>query len=98
AVFLFSQAEDGIQHATVTGVQTCALPTSAAQAGAPLRMEHVGSRADANTGNCPRSPEPQKPPRHLQRAAFSCIPLRTTRDGKEGVDGLSPSEGSAKAL
>src|SRR5581483_6519119 len=32
----------------------------------------------------------------LQPAACSCIRLPRTRDGKEGVDGSSPSEGSAK--
>src|SRR6476646_7841045 len=33
----------------------------------------------------------------LQLAASSCIRLPGSRDGKEGVDGSSPSEGSAKA-
>jgi hypothetical protein len=31
----------------------------------------------------------------LRAAAVSCIRLPETRDGKEGVDGSSPSEGSA---
>src|SRR5207245_6493428 len=31
----FSQAEDGIRDATVTGVQTCALPISASSASPP---------------------------------------------------------------
>src|SRR2546430_4120340 len=36
--FFFFQAEDGIRDLTVTGVQTCALPISAA-----LPLMHVGS-------------------------------------------------------
>src|SRR2546430_6476098 len=33
--FFFFQAEDGIRDLTVTGVQTCALPISAPNAGSP---------------------------------------------------------------
>ena len=36
--------------------------------------------------------------RRRQCAAFGCIPLRTTRDGKEGVRGSSPREGFASSL
>jgi hypothetical protein len=39
----------------------------------------------------------RKPRGYLRAAALGCIPLRTTRDGKEGVNGSSPLEGSAKA-
>src|SRR6266852_720194 len=35
AVFFFFQAADGIRHATVTGVQTCALPISRGGRGLP---------------------------------------------------------------
>src|SRR5207245_8293585 len=37
-IFFFFQAEDGIRDATVTGVQTCALPISRLQA--PLILIH----------------------------------------------------------
>src|SRR2546430_10214395 len=37
-VFFFFQAEDGIRDLTVTGVQTCALPISAAITGAYVAM------------------------------------------------------------
>src|SRR6266542_3701723 len=37
-VFFFFQAEDGIRDATVTGVQTCALPISWGQRAAPASM------------------------------------------------------------
>src|SRR6266542_6270745 len=42
-VFFFFQAEDGIRAATVTGVQTCALPISIQAAG--LGDPHVLRRA-----------------------------------------------------
>src|SRR5260370_22673911 len=40
AIFFFFQAEDGIRDSSVTGVQTCALPISAA-----LSVEMQGERA-----------------------------------------------------
>src|SRR5207245_8768746 len=42
-IFFFFQAEDGIRDATVTGVQTCALPISAAQRGPPARATYLGA-------------------------------------------------------
>src|SRR5207245_8531205 len=39
SVFFFFQAEDGIRDATVTGVQTCALPISSSPRGAAARGE-----------------------------------------------------------
>src|SRR3989337_3344413 len=39
--FFFFQAEDGIRDATVTGVQTCALPISARIWGTPTTMMWV---------------------------------------------------------
>src|SRR2546426_10909401 len=48
AIFFFFQAEDGIRDYKVTGVQTCALPISAAQeaafraAGIPIRGRITG--------------------------------------------------------
>jgi hypothetical protein len=59
-------------------------------------MEHLWSRADADSGNPQKVQRPRKPLRHLRTAAVSCIPLRPIRDGKEGVSGSSPEEGLQK--
>src|SRR5437879_4271606 len=56
-------------------------------------MEHLWSRADANPRRCLQRQVPRKPYGYLRSASVSCIPLPGTRDGKEGVDGSSPSEG-----
>src|SRR5207245_5737134 len=42
--YCFFQAEDGIRDATVTGVQTCALPISAPATATPFKP--AGGRAD----------------------------------------------------
>src|SRR5207245_7272366 len=47
-IFFFFQAEDGIRDATVTGVQTCALPISYSLV--PLQHRHQRVRADADGG------------------------------------------------
>src|SRR5207245_4075672 len=46
--YFFFQAEDGIRDATVTGVQTCALPIYEDQVGAAQSFEHTrgGTRRD----------------------------------------------------
>src|SRR6266542_5699039 len=62
------------------------------------QVEHLWSRADANARNCQRRARPRKPHYYLRTAAIGCPRLRPSRDGKEGVDGSSPSEGSAKSL
>ena len=53
------------------------------------------------SGRNPRQRQANALPRnrhiYLRSAADDCHRLRTTFDGKEGVDGSSPSEGSAKA-
>src|SRR2546429_4312529 len=46
--FFFFQAEDGIRDVAVTGVQTCALPISAARVGSP--------QADRSDGLVPVAP------------------------------------------
>src|SRR2546430_8065454 len=43
-VFFFFQAEDGIRDLTVTGVQTCALPISAAMVGRSVTRTPVRQR------------------------------------------------------
>src|SRR2546430_13619939 len=49
--FFFFQAEDGIRDLTVTGVQTCALPISVANAvGAKSTEDHRMHRANPRAG------------------------------------------------
>src|SRR6266852_1589491 len=56
AFFFFFQAEDGIRYATVTGVQTCALPISAGIG--VTDQQDVGQRA--SQGDCQyRTPLPR---------------------------------------
>src|SRR5258708_20700386 len=53
--FFFFQAEDGIRDDLVTGVQTCALPISAAaRRGAPRRRPHGAACAPARASGCCR--------------------------------------------
>ena len=63
-------------------------------------MEHLWSRADADSGNPQKVQRPRKPLRHLRTAAVSCIPLRPIRDGKGRVDATSPllKRGSPSSL
>ena len=56
-------------------------------------MEHLWSRAGANARESRQRADRREPPNYLQSAASSCIRSPATRDGKEGVDGSSPSEG-----
>jgi hypothetical protein len=58
-------------------------------------MEHLWSRADANAREPRQRAQRRELRNYLQTAASSCI--RSPRShGKEGVDGSSPSEGSAR--
>src|SRR5438874_378591 len=59
---------------------------------APLTMERLWSRADANARKSRQRAQRQKPRNYLRPAASSCIRLLATRDSEEGVDGSSPSE------
>src|SRR6185369_17500237 len=54
-VFFFFQAEDGIRDSSVTGVQTCALPISAARRRA--RRAPASGRRRRTRPRCPRSEE-----------------------------------------
>src|SRR5215467_15597730 len=58
--YFFFQAEDGIRHYKVTGVQTCALPISRCVAGAWRALHRV--RPDR------ASAEPAHPRRRVRRA------------------------------
>jgi hypothetical protein len=60
-------------------------------------MEHLWSRAVATGGNRWQMERPRKWLRQANSVAVGCDRLPRERHGKEGVDGSSPSEGSAKA-
>src|SRR5207253_8415428 len=87
---IFFQAEDGIRVGHVTGVQTCALPISAAEraprfAGGFARRGHALQRGDALwvqhlTGNAQRARQIARPDK--QRS-------EERRVGKESTSGLS---------
>src|SRR5207245_7521162 len=82
----FFQAEDGIRDATVTGVQTCALPISRGD-----RRRRRSARARAPDARARRRPAGDAVPR--QRPAFDRGPARShlrseeRRVGKEGRSG-----------
>src|SRR2546430_13454657 len=80
-VLFFFQAEDGIRDLTVTGVQTCALPISAAR---PGRGGAVGRRAPAaGRGDRPAAGE-------VPRRAGALLPRR--QDAPGGGAGAGRSE------
>src|SRR5207302_7598291 len=62
------------------------------------RMEPLWSPVVANGGNQWQISQPSKPPKQSKTVAVGCDQLRGGAHGKEGVDGSSPSEGSAKDL
>jgi hypothetical protein len=61
------------------------------------RMERLWSLAVATSGNRWQMGPGQNPQNHAETVAVGCDQLPTGSHGKEGVDGSSPSEGSAKA-
>src|SRR6266852_7989319 len=70
-VFFFFQAEDGIRDATVTGVQTCALPISRSSASRCRKPPRSSRRST------PRStPSPRCSSGSLATAAACCAGLR----------------------
>jgi hypothetical protein len=60
-------------------------------------MEPLWSPVVATGGNLSQTATPQKPRKHAKTFAAVCDRLPIGAHGKEGVDGSSPSEGSAKA-
>ena len=60
-------------------------------------MERLWSLVGATSGNRRQMPEARNRPRQAKTVATGCDQLPLKLDGKEGVDGSSPSEGSAKA-
>jgi hypothetical protein len=60
-------------------------------------MEPLWSPGVATGGNQWQIGRPQKPQKQAKSVATGCQRLPETFHGKEGVDGSSPSEGSAKA-
>ena len=64
------------------------------QRGARLRgMEHLWSRAVATGGNRSQMGRPRKRLKEAESVAVGCDQLPRPQNGKEGVDGSSPSEG-----
>ena len=61
------------------------------------RMEPLWSPVVATGGNQPQIDRPSKSQKQAKSVATGCHRLRATFHGKEGFDGSSPSEGSAKA-
>jgi hypothetical protein len=61
------------------------------------RMERLWSPAGATSGNQWQIALPRKAPKQAKSVAVRCEWLPRASNGKEGVDGSSPSEGSAKA-
>jgi len=59
-------------------------------------MEHLWSQADATGGNRWQMRRARKRLKQAETVAVGCDQLPRGPDGKEGVDGSSPSEGSAK--
>src|SRR6266516_4941085 len=60
-------------------------------------MEPLWSPVVATGGNPSQIGWPQKPQKQAKTVAADCDRLPFGAHGKEGVDGSSPSEGSAKA-
>jgi hypothetical protein len=61
-------------------------------------MERLWSPAGATSGNHRQFGWPPKPRKQAKSVAMVCDWLPRASNGKEGVDGSSPSEGSAKSL
>src|SRR5207245_5930386 len=100
-VYFFFQAEDGIRDATVTGVQTCALPISTQQP-TIARMNFRGSRqartqkdARAQSSAERSTANPEIPPaRNSVRTPRSRTNLlASVRRGLLGFAGLAPHSG-----
>ncbi len=60
-------------------------------------MEPLWSPVVATRGNQGQIDSAQKPRKQAKTVAVGCDQLPREAHGKEGVDGSSPSEGSAKA-
>src|SRR5207245_3827905 len=76
----FFQAEDGIRDATVTGVQTCALPISPCES---WPRGSVRDRPPAGPGRPPPGPPAPAPPAPRGRARYAAPrPLRAARDSR----------------
>src|SRR2546430_13521585 len=94
--FFFFQAEDGIRDLTVTGVQTCALPISAAIAESSqaqvVRRHRVGQRRQRSTLSQQASPLAEQGGRRRPQADFVHGPERSEerRVGKECRSRWSP--------
>src|SRR6266542_4820897 len=89
--FFFFQAEDGIRDATVTGVQTCALPILG---GSPSRLKDAAMRAGALNWGMFFQAQPDTPHKlaafayafeHLEIAAYEQLKRVAARAGDEAT-------------
>src|SRR5207244_85943 len=77
--------------------RSCQPDASEGHLHADRSMEPLWSPVVATRGNQRQIDGPPKPQKRAKSVASGCDRLRATFHGKEGVDGSSPSEGSAKA-
>src|SRR5256885_6700490 len=85
-VFFFFQAEDGIRDYKVTGVQTCALPISAAACQGMNRSETITSKPEAGAARYRRpSSTTRRTPPCSSRRAFQVAKYRAAIDRKSVV-------------
>src|SRR5258707_14111313 len=70
--FFFFQAEDGIRDIGVTGVQTCALPISAAGAGATLRSSAIGDGGGSGRDDASKATENAMSDQSMEIGRASC--------------------------
>src|SRR6266403_4742814 len=85
-LFFFFQAEDGIRDLYVTGVQTCALPISAARSARETGRRPAGPRL----AGPPRAGARLRPRQRRPRPARGLFPRLDGHDGAPG-DGLRPA-------
>jgi hypothetical protein len=89
---------DGVEDELSLALPHPALPTPRRHClVGQLRMEPLWIPAVATGGNRSQMARAQKPRNEAKTVAVGCDPLPREVHGKEGVDGSSPSEGSAKA-
>src|SRR2546429_1877277 len=85
----FFQAEDGIRHVAVTGVQTCALPIYARQGGAVRRVSVRLRQADGGRGGAARTDDRRAGPaaRQLPRLVLPhALGVAARGRGRRGVE------------
>src|SRR5207245_5603307 len=101
-VFFF-QAEDGIRDATVTGVQTCALPiypTRLDPGHGSSRMFATPAAAASEAGPCTSTPSPARPSGRAStaRRGSAAHPTADSRGSSAVSDPAGPSQSRADPI